>query len=193
MLNPDLFGRFARRAQVITLKDAGAIAAFTGLGAGDRVVDAGAGSGFLAAFLANAVGPQGRVTTYESNPEHARVARQNLERAGLRNVELKEQDVFAGIGERDVHLVTLDLPDGGKALAHAFGALVPGGWCVGYLPHAEQLKGFVLEGERAGFRHERSLEVIAREWLVRGAGTRPENTGLTHTAFLAFLRKPFGK
>lgn len=193
MLNIDIYQRFSRRAQVITLKDAGAIAAFTGLGAGDRVVDAGTGSGFLAAFLSNAVGPQGRVYTYEVHPEQARIASDNLKRAGMTNVEVKQKSILDGIDENDVHLITLDMPDSEKVLAHAMKALVPGGFCVGYVPHAEQLNRFVTEGEKIGFRHERSLEIIAREWLARGYGTRPENSGLLHTAFLAFLRKPFGR
>ena len=193
MLNTDLFQRFDRKAQIITLKDCGAIVAYTGLSAGDKVVDAGTGSGFLAAFLANIVGPQGKVYTYEIDGHSAKLSQQNFERAGLRNIELRQKSVLEGIEEQNVHLVTLDLPDSEKALLHAFKALVAGGYCVGYLPNTEQLSKFVEEGERVGFRHERSLELIVREWLVRKQGTRPDNTGLLHTAFLAFLRKPFGK
>lgn len=193
MLNPDLFQRFGRKAQIMTPKDTGAIIAQTGLGAGDTVVDAGTGSGFLAATLANVVGKDGKVITYEIDETQARMAEQNFKLAGMQNVEVKRKDVTAGIEERNAHLITLDLPDSEKALATALEALVQGGWCVGYLPNTEQLKKFVLEGEKIGFRHERSIELIAREWLVREQGTRPENTGLVHTAFLAFLRKPFGK
>jgi tRNA (adenine57-N1/adenine58-N1)-methyltransferase len=190
LIDVGLFKKFKRGPQVILLKDASLIAGFTGLGFGGKIVDVGAGSGFLAIFLGNLVGEKGFVHSYERRAEFADLSRKNVAKAGLQDiVEIVEKDAFEGIEEKDVDLVTLDCADSEKLLAHAFGALREGGWCVGYTPNVEQLKEFVFEGERVGFKHERSLECAVREWLVREQGCRPETKGLTHTGFLCFLRK----
>lgn len=190
MFEVGLFKKLKRGPQVILLKDASLISGFTGLGAGWKVVDVGAGSGFLAIFLGNIVGEKGFVHSYERRPEFASLSRKNVKKAGLDNVvEIVEKDAFDGIEEKEVDLVTLDCADSEKLLASAFGALREGGWCVGYTPNVEQLKEFVFEGERLGFKHERSLECATREWLVREQGCRPKTKGLTHTGFLCFLKK----
>ena len=64
MRMPEIFRKLSRGPQIVTLKDAGIIAAYTGLSPGDLVVDAGSGSGFLAIFMGNIVRPEGRVVSY---------------------------------------------------------------------------------------------------------------------------------
>lgn len=171
-------------------KDAGLVAAFTGVGAGNRVVDIGAGSGWLAIFLGNIVGEKGFVHSYERREDFADIAEKNVERAGLgKVVKIIRRDAFEGILEKNVDLVTLDCAGSEKLLARAFGALREGGLCAGFLPNVEQVKEFVSEATRAGFAHERTLECVVREWLVREQGCRPQNKGLLHTSFLVFLKK----
>jgi len=60
----------------------------------EKVLEIGAGSGYMAALLAHRVQ---RVITLEINPELARLARTNLQQAGIRNVEVREAD-----GAKDV-------------------------------------------------------------------------------------------
>ncbi|MBF6210407.1 O-methyltransferase [Nocardia puris] len=48
-----------------------------------RVLEIGTLGGFSTLWLARAVGPSGRVVTLEFQPEHAKVARENLDRAGV--------------------------------------------------------------------------------------------------------------
>jgi protein-L-isoaspartate(D-aspartate) O-methyltransferase len=55
----------------------------------DRVLEIGAGSGYMAALLAHRAA---RVITLEIEPQLARMARQNLQRAGIANVEVREAD-----------------------------------------------------------------------------------------------------
>jgi tRNA (adenine57-N1/adenine58-N1)-methyltransferase len=185
------FNKLKRGPQVVLPKDAGLIAAFTGVGAGDRVVDVGAGSGWLAVFLANIVGAQGKVYSYELRDDFADLAERNVKKAGLEKViEIIRKDAAAGIEQTDVDLVTLDCADSDKLLPLAFECLKKNGCCVGYLPHVEQVKQFVFAASDAGFETQRVIEGIVREWLVRDRGCRPENTGLTHTGFLVFLKKP---
>lgn len=55
----------------------------------DRVLEIGAGSGFMAALLAHRAA---RVISLEIEPQLARMARENLQRAGIANVEVREAD-----------------------------------------------------------------------------------------------------
>ncbi|MCX6777985.1 MAG: methyltransferase [Candidatus Micrarchaeota archaeon] len=186
MMIPEILKKLKRGPQVILPKDAGIIVAFTGVGKKSIVVDAGAGSGWLAVFLGNICK---KVVSYERREDFAKLARENVKRAELRNVKIKENDVFEGIDEREVDLVTLDMGDSHLAVPHAYAALKTGGHVFGYLPHAEQVTRFKTECERVGFREIRTFECIVREMLVRESGFRPDTTGLWHTAYLVFARK----
>jgi protein-L-isoaspartate(D-aspartate) O-methyltransferase len=59
------------------------------LTAADRVLEIGAGSGYMAALLAHRAA---RVISLEIEPQLARMARDNLQRAGIANVEVREAD-----------------------------------------------------------------------------------------------------
>ncbi|MEM4389282.1 MAG: methyltransferase domain-containing protein [Candidatus Micrarchaeia archaeon] len=185
-LNPLLAG-LARGPQVMLPKDIGLVLAYTGVGRNSTAVDAGTGSGFLAISLANVCR---RVVTYEWREEFVELARRNIEKSGLANIELKHANVFDGIAEREVDLVTLDLANPERALPHAACALRQGGFVVAYVPHAEQASAFVRAVRASGsFEEPFVLEAIVREYLVREAGFRPENKGITHTGYLCFARK----
>jgi len=194
MFNPSIWKKLRRGPQVILLKDAAMISALTGLQSGDKVIDCGAGSGFLSCYLGSIVAPAGKVYAYEKREEFLKISEGNVRKAGLDGVvSIKLKDVVTeGFEEKDVDLVTLDLADSALALPHAFAALKAGGFCVGYLPHAEQVQAFVKAALAAGFEQGETIEVIMRPMLVRERGFRPENSGLLHTAYLSFLRKPRG-
>jgi len=188
LIFPDILMKLKRGPQVILPKDAGMIIAISGIGKESICVDAGAGSGWLAVTLGNIAK---KVTTYEWREEFAELAQKNINRAGLTNVEVKRKDVFTGIDEKEVDLVTLDLADSEKVVPFAHAALKSGGLVVGYLPHAEQVQQFVKACREAGFAEDKifTIECIVREYLVRDRGFRPENTGLMHTAYLTFAKK----
>ena len=61
----DQLKKCKRGPQVILPKDAGSIAAITGVSSGWKCLDAGGGSGFLSLFLGNLVRPGGKVSAYE--------------------------------------------------------------------------------------------------------------------------------
>jgi tRNA (adenine57-N1/adenine58-N1)-methyltransferase len=191
MRMPDLFRKMKRGPQIITLKDAAVISAFAGISPGDMVVDAGSGSGFLAVYMGNLVRPDGKVVTYERRPEFAEIARKNVEKAGLGKwVDVKDRDIYEGIMEKDVDVITLDLPEPWHAIGHAKKALKSGGFLVSYVPSVEQFRRFVLECESAGLKHEQTTECTIREMLVKERGTRPQIKGLMHTGYTTFVRKP---
>jgi tRNA (adenine57-N1/adenine58-N1)-methyltransferase catalytic subunit len=183
---PDFLAKCKRGPQVVLPKDIGMIIAYTGVGKESVCVDAGAGSGFLAIALGNVCKS---VVSYEWRPDFAELAGKNAKRSGIAGIEIKQKSIFDGIDEREVDLVTLDLADSEKAVPHAFAALKKGGYAVGYLPHAEQVKKFTMACKEAGFSDAFCIESIVREILVRDAGVRPANMGLTHTAYLVFAKK----
>jgi len=192
---PDLFLKrkaLKRGPQIITLKDCGMIAAFTGIGSGDLVVDCGAGSGFLAIFMGNLVGKDGKVVSYEKRKEFADIAEANVKKAGMEGiVEIKRKDILEGIDEKEVDVITLDMPNPETVVSLAFDALKDGGFLVGYLPTVEQTKNFVFACEEKGFINIKTVECNVREMLVRkDRGTRPQTKGLLHTGYITFARKP---
>ena len=68
-----------RGAAVIYPKDAAQIVMLGDIYPGARVLEAGAGSGALTCTLLRAVGDRGRVVSWENRPEHAVVAKSNVE------------------------------------------------------------------------------------------------------------------
>jgi len=180
--------RLKRGPQVILPKDAALMLAYSGIAPGSKVVDAGAGSGFLATFLGTYLRP-GKVYTYENDERFLQVVKDNIRACGLEDaVVLKKADVTKGIKERDVDLVTLDLKDARKALKHARKALVCGGMVVTYSPTVEHLIGVLKELKKEKFSEIKTVESIVREWKT-DLTTRPETMGLMHTGFLTFAKK----
>lgn len=175
-----------RGPQVILPKDIGIIIAYSGIDKNSVCIDAGTGSGWLAVSLARLCR---HVYTYDLRDDFLRIADQNVKQLGLDNVTLKKGDVSKRIDETDADLVTLDLPNSEKALRNAKKALKQGGTVVGYLPHVEQVKKYVMKLEALKFIEIHTVEVIVRDFLVRKEGMRPSNTGLWHTAYLVFARK----
>ncbi|MBI5253343.1 MAG: tRNA (adenine-N1)-methyltransferase [Euryarchaeota archaeon] len=193
VLNPkliDIYEKMPRSGSFILKKDLGAILAYTGVGSGDVVVDAGTGSGALALFLANIVKPNGRVYTYEINEKFAEIARKNIEKAGLQEyIELKIKDIAEGIKEKNVDLVTLDLEEPWKVFAHAKNALKRGGFIAIYTPYIEHAKRTVEVLREESFKSIKTLELLERELEFREKGTRPRTRMLGHTAYITFARK----
>ncbi|HEU5265254.1 MAG TPA: SAM-dependent methyltransferase, partial [Jatrophihabitans sp.] len=68
-----------RGAAVVYPKDAAQIVTMGDVCPGAVVLEAGAGSGALTCALLRAVGPQGRVLSYEVRTDHADVAERNVE------------------------------------------------------------------------------------------------------------------
>jgi protein-L-isoaspartate(D-aspartate) O-methyltransferase len=60
----------------------------------DKVLEIGTGSGYMAALLARRAQ---RVVTLEIDPALARMARENLQRAGITNAEVREADGAKGL------------------------------------------------------------------------------------------------
>ena len=63
------------------------------------VLEVGGGSGYHAAVMAAMVGEKGHIYSVERKPDLVAVARKNLERAGIKNVTMIEDDGSVGLPE----------------------------------------------------------------------------------------------
>ena len=191
-----------RGAAVIYPKDAAQIVAMADIFPGARVVEAGVGSGALTCSLLRAVGPQGRVSSYERREEFAEVARRNVDQFfsapegsshpawTLTLGDLAE--ALPASGERCDRII-LDMLAPWECLAAAADALVPGGIVCAYVATTTQLSRFV-ETVRAhgGFTEPHAWESLVRDWHVEGLAVRPDHKMIGHTAFLVTARRARG-
>jgi tRNA (adenine57-N1/adenine58-N1)-methyltransferase len=184
---PDLLKKAKRGPAVVLPKDFGAIAANTGLGNGWKVVDAGTGSGWLAMQIANIIGKEGKVYTYEIRKEFAKLAKENF--AKFKNVQLKQKDIYRGIAEKNLDLITIDLQEPWKVVKHAEKSLKAGGFFVAYCPQITQVIQLAKEIKKTKLKLVHVSETIERPWIIDGRIARPEHNILVHTAFLVFARK----
>jgi len=186
----DMLACMRRGPQIIVPKDAAQILIGCCIGPGMRVLEVGAGSGAMTMVLASAVGLDGKVVSYESSPKHAKIARANLESAGLAGtVELREADAGTCADSEAYHAAVIDMPEPWGVLGAVTGALRPGSYICAYVPTMNQAERTVRAMRDSGFAETRALENIQREIEVGEGGTRPSFEMLGHTGYLCFGRK----
>ncbi len=181
-----------RGAQIVYPKDAFAIVGLAGLAPGSTVVEAGVGSGALTCFLLTAVGPHGRVVSYELRPEFAEVARRNVNRwfDDVSGWELRLGDVAQQRPDLAADAMVLDLLAPWECLDAAAATLRPGGRLVAYVATTTQLS-LLTESLRADGRwtEPRATESMVRTWHLEGLAVRPDHRMIAHTAFLLVCRR----
>ena len=185
-----------RGAAVIYPKDAAQVVASADVFPGAHVVEAGAGSGALTAYLLRAVGPTGRVSSYERRADFADIARRNVEQlygGGHPAWTLTVADLAEALpasADRDVDRVILDMLAPWECVDVVADALTPGGIVCAYVATTTQL-GRVVETVRAhgAFTEPYAWESLVRGWHVEGLAIRPEHSMAGHTAFLVTARR----
>ena len=182
----DLYKKIKRAPQIIPLKDIGVILTEAGIGNQSVVVDAGTGSGALALFLANVAK---KVVSYEIREDFAAIAAENVKFLDIKNLKIKNRDVFKGIDEKNADAVILDLAEPWKATEAAGAALKAGGWLVSYSPTTPQVSDFIVSLKNNGFLHVKTVESIQREWEFNERVVRPKSQPIGHSGFITFARK----
>lgn len=181
-----------RQAQPIYPKDVGPIILWTGIQPGDTVLEIGTGPAALTLALLDAVGETGRLVSYELREDFAEMARENVARyhGPAPQWTVRVQDALAGLVERDVDRMVVDLAEPWQLLPQAAEALRPGGSFTGFVPTALQVKSLVDALRADGrFGAVEALETMLRHWHVSGRSLRPEHRMVAHTGFLVFARR----
>ena len=182
----DMYKQIDRNAQIPMLKDITSIIAFTGLNKKSVVIDSGAGSGGISLFLANYAK---EVITYDVDKEAVKLVKKNAKMLGLTNVKVKEKDAYKGFDEKNVDVVTIDLPSPWNIIGAVDNALKVGGFFVSYSPQLTQALDFVNAiNQHENFIAFKTAEMLERTWDLDGRKCRP-NSRVQHTGFLTFCRK----
>ena len=187
--------KMKRGAQVVYPKDIGLILVFADVFPGAHVLEAGSGSGSLTLALSRAVGPDGRVISYEIREDHHERAVENIDLwysgsgGKPENLELRVGDVFEGILERDFDRMILDLPEPWRAVGAATASLRPGGIVCCYLPTVPQVEKVVHAMRAGGFSLVNTFEGLIRTWNIDGQSVRPDHRMVAHTGFIVTGRK----
>src|SRR6202158_2283938 len=188
----DLIPHLPRQAQVIYPKDTGPLLIWGDVYPGATVIEGGVGAGAFTIALLRAVGPTGRLISYELREDFAAAARRNVAAffGEAPNWTIKLRDLYEGFDETGVDRLFIDLPAPGRAPDVVARALRPGGVFVGYVPTVMQLKDTVETLQRrARFAEIESFETLMRNWHVKGMSVRPVHRMIAHSAFIIVARR----
>lgn len=192
MLEPSLHDMLLdtqRNTQIMYPKDIGFVLVNLDIGPGKHVLEAGTGSGAFTTALAFAVGPDGRVTTYEVRPEMQKLAKKNLTRVGFEDrVVFKLRDIAEGFDEKNVDVVFLDLPNPEDYIAQTRAALKTGGYLGCILPTVNQISRLILALKKNNFAFIEVCEILLRYYKTIPQRLRPTDRMVAHTGYLIFAR-----
>lgn len=188
----DYIHKMGRKTAIIHPKDIGIILFLADIKPGDRIVEAGTGSGALLLSLSRYVGKKGHIYSYDNRSELQDVARKNLEKFYNKfptNVTFKEQDITHGISENEIDAIVLDFSQPWDVIPEAVSSLRRGGHFSSYVPTIIQAERFVKELEvTESFLDIETVEVLLRPWQIKGYSVRPQHRMVGHTGFMVFAR-----
>jgi tRNA (adenine57-N1/adenine58-N1)-methyltransferase len=186
----DLLTDLPRTTQILYPKDIGFILVTMGVGPGQKVLEAGTGSGSMTTALAYAVGPEGRVISYEVKSDVQNLARKNLSRFGLESrVDFKLRDIKEGFDETDADSFFLDVPNPYDYTMQVRAALKPGGFLCCLLPTINQVEKTLLALRHNKFAFLEVCELLLRYYKPEPSRLRPTDRMVAHTGFLIFARR----
>ena len=182
-----------REAAIIYPKEAAQITMWADIFPGARVLEAGVGSGGLSIPLLRAIGPNGRLHSYERRQEFADVARKNVESfygEVPSTWDLKVSDLVTGITSEPIDRAILDMLAPWECVETGGKVLVPGGVLCCYVATTTQM-GRVMDTLRAdgGWTEPQATETTTRDWHAEGLAIRPAHGTTGHTGFLVISRR----
>ncbi len=190
---PDLFQHLERTGAPMMPRDIGLLLGHLGIESGDRVLDAGTGTGILSVMMGRL---NAQVHSYEINPEFAEVARKNVARAGVsEQVSVHTGDITEHLDTVTEHIegdgfdvLTLDTADAPTVVERASDLLVSGGAVGVYSPFVEHTREIVETARKSGLSELKTFETIQREMTFDERGSRPSTAGVGHTGYLTIGR-----
>jgi tRNA (adenine57-N1/adenine58-N1)-methyltransferase len=182
-----------RGAAVIYPKDAAQILMGADVFPGARVLEAGAGSGALTCSLLRAIGPSGRLISYERRADFANLARRNVESffgASPPSWELRVGDLVGSLTGELLDRVILDMLAPWDCVTALAEVLIPGGVFCAYVTTTTQLAQTVETLRvHTGFAEPEATESMVRAWHVEGLAVRPRHNMVGHTGFVITARR----
>lgn len=186
----DILNDLPRATQILYPKDIGFILITMGIAPGQRVMEAGTGSGSMTIAMATAVGPQGQVISYEQKPDTQRLARKNLERVGLDSrVDFKLRDIKEGFDETDLDAFFLDVQNPFDYIPQVRSALKYGGFFGTLIPTFNQVEKTLYALKKNSFAFIETCEVMLRHYKSDPVRIRPTDRMVAHTGYMVFARK----
>ena len=186
----DILNDLPRTTQILYPKDIGYILITMGVAPGQRVMEAGTGSGSMTIALATAVGAEGSVISYEQKPDTQNLARKNLERVGLASrVDFKLRDILEGFDETEADAFFLDVQNPFDYISQVRNALKPGGYFCTLIPTFNQVEKILHALKKNNFAFVEVCELLLRFYKADPMRLRPTDRMVAHTGFLVFARR----
>lgn len=186
-----------RGAAIVYPKDAGQIIVEGDIFPGATVVEAGVGSGALSNYLLRAIGPEGKLFSFEKREEFAQIAQGNV--ANHMGSMPKNWQVLLGelqlvlpttLENGSVDRVVLDMLAPWDCIDAVADALKPGGLVIVYVATVTQLSRTIEAiRQHEGFTDPYAWESMVRSWHVEGLAVRPDHRMIAHTGFLLSARR----
>lgn len=186
----DILNELPRNTQILYPKDIGYILIQMGISEGQTILEAGTGSGSMTIAMATAVGPSGRIVSYEKTPDTQNLARKNLERIGLASrVDFKLRDIQDGFDETDADAFFLDVQNPHDYIPQVRATLKPGGFFGTLVPTYNQVEKVLYALKKYDFAFVEVCELLLRYYKTNPARLRPTDRMVAHTGYLIFGRK----
>jgi len=197
-LYPDFALGMPRGATIVYPKDAALIISYGDIRSGQKIIEAGAGSGALSIAILKTLAGNGELHSFEGRDDFADIAERNVTTFFgsspkswlLHRMRLEAADLEA-IGDADRFV--LDMLSPWDHVGQAAMALKPGGVLIVYVATTTQLSR-VAEAikENGHFTEPESFETLLRHWHHEGLAVRPAHSMNAHTGFLTFARRNAG-
>ncbi len=186
----DILNELPRTTQILYPKDIGYILITMNVAPGQRVLEAGTGSGSMTIALGTAVGENGKIVSYEQKQDNQNLAQKNVERIGLaERVDFKLRDIRAGFDETDADSFFLDVQNAHEYIPQVRAALKPGGFFCTIIPTINQVENMLMALKRNQFAFVEVCEILLRYYKSDPARIRPVDRMVAHTGFLVFARR----
>ncbi|HNE05564.1 MAG TPA: tRNA (adenine-N1)-methyltransferase, partial [Anaerolineales bacterium] len=178
----DILNELPRNTQILYPKDIGYILIQMGISEGQTVLEAGTGSGSMTISMATAVGPNGRIVSYEKTPDTQNLAKKNLQRIGLASrVDFKLRDIQEGFDETDADAFFLDVQNPFDYIQQVRATLKPGGFFGTLVPTYNQVEKVLYALKKHNFAFVEVCELMLRYYKTNPARLRPTDRMVAHT------------